>query len=129
MKSNSLKVIEMKTRRKSTFNDGFIKIYSSNEEYSKFGAKKNAKSLEDLNYIIKLAYEESYRRQQDLDFAEASGRTLSLKVKTRCYKGIQTDYKVVIDGCLYDIIDIDMDRYNQEMFFYLEYVKEVNFNE
>ena len=119
----------MKTRRKSTFNDGFIKIYSSNEEYSKFGAKKNAKSLEDLNYIIKLAYEESYRRQQDLDFAEANGRTLSLKVKTRYYKGIQTDYKVVIDGCLYDIIDLDMDRYNQEMFFYLEYVKEVNLNE
>lgn len=129
MKFNNIWVIKMKTRRMSNFSDGFIRVYKSNEKVSSFGAKQNVKNANDLTLVIKLAYEESYRRQQDLDFAEASGRTLSLKVKTRYYKGIQTDYKVVLDGCLYDIIDIDMDRYNQEMFFYLEYVKEVNFNE
>ncbi|MGM9534896.1 MAG: phage head closure protein [Intestinibacter sp.] len=119
----------MKNRRISNFIDGFIRVYQSNEEYSSFGAKRNAKTVDDLTFIVKLAYEETYKRQQDLDFAEASGRTLSLKVKTRYYKGIQTDYKVIIDGCLYDIIDLDIDRYNQEMFFYLEYVKEVNLDE
>lgn len=119
----------MKTRRMSNFSDGFIRVYKSNEKVSSFGAKQNVKNANDLTLVIKLAYEETYKRQQDLDFAEASGRTLSLKVKTRYYKGIQTDYKVIIDGCLYDIIDLDIDRYNQEMYFYLEYVKEVNLNE
>ena len=115
----------MKPRKISTFCDGFIKIYKSNEKLSGFGAKKNAKSLDDLTFVVKLAYEEQYKRQQDFEFAEASGRTLSLKVKTRHYKDLQTDYKVVIGNVLYDIIDIDFDRYNQEVYFYLEYVKEV----
>ena len=129
MKFNNIWVIKMKTRRMSNFSDGFIRVYKSNEKVSSFGAKQNVKNADDLTFVIKLAYEEAYKRQQDLDFAEASGRTLSVKVKTRYYKGLQTDYKVIIDGCLYDIIDLDIDRYNQEMYFYLEYVKEVNLNE
>ena len=115
----------MKSRRISQFNDGFIKVYQSNEKVSRFGAKENVKSADDLTFIVKLAYEEQYRRQQDLEFAEASGRTLSIKVKTRYYKEVQTDHKVVIDNVMYDIIDVDIDRFNQEMFIYLEYVKEV----
>ena len=119
----------MKSRRMSCFNDGFIKVYQSNEKVTNFGAKVNVKSADDLTFIVKLAYEEQYRRQQDLEFAEASGRTLSFKVKTRYYKGLQTDYKVVIENAMYDIIDIDIDKFNQEMFIYLEYVKEVIVNE
>ena len=96
----------MKPRKISNFNDGFIRVYKSNEKVSNFGAKQNVKSADDLTFIIKLAYEENYKRQQDLEFAEANGRTLSIKVKTRYYNGLQTDYKVIIDNALYDIIDI-----------------------
>ena len=117
--------MKMRSRRRSNFIDGFINVYQPNEKTTNFGAKKNVKTLDDLTFIVKLAFEEQYRRHEDLEFAEANNRTLSLKVKTRLYKGVQTNHKVIVDNVLYDIIDIDIDKFNQEMFIYLEYVKEV----
>ena len=74
---------------------------------------------------FELAYEECSKRQQDLDFAESNDRTLNVKVKTRFYKNINNEYKVTIENTLYDIIYIDEDRKNRELYFYLEEVTEV----
>ena len=106
----------------SRYNDGFIRIYEEIPIKVNFGAKENTNSKENLKFIVKLAYEECSKRQQDLEFAEASSRTLNLKVKTRFYSGLKNNYKVVIENTLYDIVYIDEDRKNRELYFYLEEV-------
>ena len=52
-------------------------------------------------------------------------KSLSLKIKTRLYDGINSEHKVVIENILYDIIYLDFDRKNKEVYFYLEEVKEL----
>ena len=100
--------------------DGFINIYKSNENKTDFGAKKNIRSLSEMTHLYKLAYSQSYKRGQDLDFAESMGRDLSLKVKVRLVNGITNDCKVVLDNILYDIIYTDEDRVKRELYLYLE---------
>lgn len=112
-------------KRVSNYNDGYIRVYKEIPVKTNFGAKKNIKTKDNLEFIVKLAYEECSKRQQDLDFAESNDRTLNVKVKTRFYKNINNEYKVTIENTLYDIIYIDEDRKNRELYFYLEEVTEV----
>jgi len=62
--------------------------------------------------------EEAAKRERDLTFAEQSGFSLTLKVKTRYVKGVDNMCKAVIDGYLYDVSYIDKTR--TEMYWYLE---------
>lgn len=112
----------MKNKRIQNYLDGFAYVYRPKEEETKshFGAKVNVKSKEDMELIYKLAYQQSYKRLQDIEFAESSGRDLTLKIKTRYVNGIKNSDKVVIDGMLYDIIYTDEDRANRELYMYLE---------
>ena len=112
-------------KRVSNYNDGYIRVYKEIPVKTNFGAKENIKTKDNLEFIVKLAYEECIKRQQDLDFAESNDRTLNVKVKTRFYKNINNEYKVTIENTLYDIIYIDEDRKNRELYFYLEEVTEV----
>lgn len=102
--------------------DGFALVYRPKEETNRnyFGAKTNVRSTEEMDMLYKLAYQQSYKRLQDLEFAESSGRDLTIKIKTRLVSGIKNSDKVVIDGVLYDIIYTDEDRVNKEIYFYLE---------
>ena len=108
-----------------TYLDGFINVYKPNENKTNFGAKKNVRSLSEMEYLYKLAYSQSYKRVQDLDFAESIGRDLSLKIKVRLVNGVTNDCKVVINNILYDIIYIDEDRVNRELYIYLEEVRNI----
>lgn len=110
-------------KRLSNYNDGYIRVYEEIPVKTDFGAKENIQSTDNLNFIVKLAYEECSKRQQDLEFAEASSRTLNVKVKTRFYNNLKNEYKVTIENTLYDIIYIDEDRKNRELYFYLEEVR------
>lgn len=103
----------------SKYNDGMLYVCESKKKEIDFGATKNARSEEDLVKILKLAYEEKTRRDEDLQFAESQGRSLSLKVKTRL-RDIDSMHKILIEGKLYSIIYIDKDRNNKEMYLYLE---------
>lgn len=107
----------------NNYSDGYIRVYEEIPQKTTFGAKENTKTLETLNFIVKLAYEECSKRQQDLEFAEASSRTLNIKVKTRFYNNLKNDYKITIENTLYDIVYIDEDRKNRELYFYLEEVR------
>ena len=111
--------------RTSNFNDGYIRVYKEKNKESDFGARKNIKSIDDLEFIVKLAYKECNKRQQDLDFAEARNRSLSLKIKTIFYRDISNYDKVIIKNILYDIVYFDIDREKQEIYFYLEEVREI----
>lgn len=108
----------------SRYNDGIIALYRETERRTDFEAKINVSALDDLQFIVKLAFEQSAKRQQDLEFAEQLGFSLSLKVKTRLVKGIDNKCKAVIDGFLYDVSYLDTSR--NEMWLYLEQVKEID---
>ncbi len=112
----------MKNKRIQCYLDGFAFVYRPKVEQTKsyFGAKTNVKTAEDMELIYKLAYQQSYKRLQDIEFAESSGKDLTLKIKTRLVNGVKNSDKVVIDGVLYDIIYTDEDRINRELYLYLE---------
>ena len=62
---------------------------------------------------------------RDFEFAEAIGRTLNRKVKTPLVGGWTSRNKIIIDNTLYDIVNADKDRANNEVYFYLEEVREL----
>ena len=109
----------------TNYNDGYIRVYKERNKESDFGARKNIKTFDDLEFIVKLAYKECSKRQQDFDFAESRNRTLNIKIKTRFYKNISNYDKVVIKNILYDIVYFDIDREKQEIYFYLEEAREI----
>lgn len=108
----------------STYNDGIIRIYREKERYTDFSARRNVSTLEDMDFIAKLAFQEASKREQDLEFAEKQGFSLTMKVKTRLFKGADNKCKAVIGGFLYDISYIDKGR--TEMWLFLEEVKKLD---
>lgn len=114
----------MKTKNDfSRYNDGVVTIYREKERRTDFSAKKNVESVEDMEFIVKLAYEESSKREQDLAFAEQNDFTLSLKIRTRYFKGVDNKCKAVIDNYLYDVSYIDKNK--TEQWLYLEGIKAI----
>lgn len=105
----------------SKYNDGVIHIYREKKRQTDFNAKKNVSELENMDFIVKLAFEEAAKREQDLEFALQNGFSLTAKVKTRLVKGVDNKCKAVIEGYLYDVSYIDKTR--TEMWLYLEGVK------
>lgn len=112
----------MKNKKIPTYLDGFALVCRPKVEENKshFGAKVNIKRIDEMEMLFKLAYSQCSKRLQDIEFAESSGRDLTLKIKTRLVNGIKNSDKVVIDGILYDIIYTDEDRVNRELYLYLE---------
>lgn len=100
------------------YNDGMVSIYREIDKRSNFGAKMNAISLDDLQFVAKLAYSEQSKRQQDMEFAEQQGFSLELKIKTRAIKGVDNKCKAVIDGYLYDVSYVDATR--TDLYLYLQ---------
>ena len=115
----------MLKKKTSSFNDGVIGIYSEKKKYTDFNAKTNARTKNDYDFIMNLCYSEESKRQEDFLFAEAMGKKLTLKVKTPLVEGIETNYKVMLNNFVYDIIRIDPDKKNKELYFYLEGGREI----
>lgn len=105
----------------TAFNDGVVSIYRELDRKTDFNAKRNVAGLEDMDFIVKLAFDECSKRVQDMEFAEQSGFSLSLKIRTRYMKSVQVKHKAVINGYLYEIAY--MDKAEQELFLYLEGVR------
>lgn len=105
------------------YNDGVVSLYREKPRRTDFSAKQNVSVLEDLDFIAKLAFEESAKREQDLSFAEQNDFTLTLKIRTRLLKCIDNKCKAVIDGYLYDVSYIDKSR--EEMWLYLEGIRKI----
>ena len=105
------------------FNDGVATIYKEKERNTNFKAKVNAKELDDLDFICKLDYEQMSKREQDQEFANQSGHSLSMKIRTRYVNLVDNKCKVVIDSTLYDIYDIDKTR--TELYLYLEEARKI----
>lgn len=106
------------------YNDGVVHIFRELDRRSNFAAKLNAKMLDDMEFIAKLAFAEQSKRQQDIEFSFQNGFQLSLKIKTRYVKGIDNKCKAVIDGFLYDVSYVDATR--TEVFLYLAGIGELS---
>ena len=114
----------MPKRKLSTYNDGVVRIYRERPRKTEFGAKRNVATLEDMDFVARLDYEEASRREEDMEFAEKMGFSLTLKVKTRVVPGVDSKCKAVIDGYLYDVRYIDKNR--TEMWLYMEGVRSLD---
>lgn len=114
----------MQKSKFSKYNDGVAYIYREKDRCTDFSAKQNVSVLDDMSFIVKLDFEESAKREQDLQFAEQNGFSLTLKVKTRYVKGVDNKCKAVIDGYLYDIFETDKNR--TEMWLYMQGVKAID---
>lgn len=110
----------MKVKKRTSFNDGVLYIVEQVNENTSFNAQMNATKKSDVQRIKKLCYKTETIRQQDFEFVSQMGSSLSLKVKTRLDKSVTTLQKVVIGNVLYDIIQLDPDMANRELYFYLE---------
>lgn len=106
-------------KRLDRYIDGLAKVYKRKD------SSKNIRSLDDLDYILDLYFEEKSCRQSDIDFAEQKGKQLTLKIATWEVEQIETDMNLWIDGVVYSIIHIDKDRQKRKMFFYLEEVRKL----
>ena len=109
-------------KKLETYNDGFVNVYRKKKE--NMTANRNITSLSELDCIIRLAYSEMSRRQQDIEFADQNSFSLSLKIKTPkplTGKNIDTSCYAVIGDTLYAIQYIDTNT--SEYFFYLEKVR------
>lgn len=106
------------------YNDGVVRIYREKPRKTDFNAKLNVSALDDLEFIVKLDYEEAARREQDLEFAEQRGFSLSLKIRTRMRKNVDNKCKAIIDGVLYDVKETDKNR--EEMWLFLEEIRAIS---
>lgn len=105
------------------FNDGVAGVYREKERSTGFNAKINAKGLDDLDFVCKLDFEQMSKREQDQEFANQNGHSLSMKIRTRYVNIVDNKCKVVIDSTLYDVYDIDKTR--TELYMYLEEVRKI----
>lgn len=108
----------------SRFNDGVISIYREKPRRTDFAAKQNVSALDDMDFIVKLAFEESSRREQDIEFAEQMGFALTLKAHTRFFSGVDNKCKAVVGDYLYDVSYVDKTR--TEMWLYLQGVRKLD---
>ena len=106
--------------------DGVLYVCNPDSGQSDFNAVKNPTKRKNLDVIWKLDFREMSRRDQDMDFAESQGRTLTMKVKTHLLEPVNRLHMVMIGDILYSIINLDKDRYAQEMYFYLEEVRDLS---
>ncbi len=106
------------------YNDGFVFIYREKPKRTDFAAKQNVKALDDMDFVVKLAFKESSRREQDNEFAVQNGFSLSLKVQTRYVDGVDSKCKAVINGFLYDVSYVDKTR--TDLYLFLEEVRKID---
>ena len=112
----------MQKQKRSSFNDGIIGVYSEKDSLfnTDFNAKTNAKKLSDFNFVCYLYFKEQSKRQEDFLFAEAMGKNLTWKIKTPLVDCVEVNHKVIYNNKMFDIINLDPDKLNKELYIYLE---------
>lgn len=107
-------------KRKShlpTYNDGVAGIYREKGRETDFKARKNPRTIDDLDKVVLLCYEERSCREQDFDFANQRGFTLSKKIRTHLHHGVDSECRAVIGDDLYSISYIDKSK--RDMYLYM----------
>ena len=116
----------MKQKQVKTYNDGVLRLYNRKDIRSQAGAKVNIQSMHDLEYVCSIDYRQKSCRQEDYEFADQMGKQLSYKLVTPYSEFPSTKMIGKINSKLYSIINIDQDRINRELYFYLEEVRTID---
>lgn len=107
-------------KNRSNYNDGVALLYR------KKNASKNVKTMDDLDYVGKLAFGVKSIRQADMEFAMQQDKQLTLKVVTPDCGQMDTALNVLIEDTLYAIIHIDRNKNKRELYFYLTEVRKID---
>lgn len=111
--------------RMNNYNDGVVHIYNEVGGKTDFNAKKNAKKLADLEFVVKLPYDEKTVRQQDYEYFDQSSTKTTMKIVTPLVSLVGNKQKAVINGYLYGITHISPSRKRNELYIYLEGEREL----
>lgn len=111
--------------KEHVYNDGLCRIVEEIKAPSSFSAKENGTKTTDFKTMYRLYFAEQSIREQDFEFAEARGRVLNRKIKTHLVSDINSQLNVIIGDMLYSIVNADIDRHNNEIYFYLEEVRKL----
>lgn len=106
-------------QKKNNYTDGVMGLYQKMTE-------KNVRSMADLKYLSKLAYDEKSIRQEDIEFAMQQDKRISLKLVTPDDGNMDTSRCAVINGSIYGIIHIDRDKKKRELYFYLQEIRKID---
>ena len=98
-------------------NDGVVGIYRERDRGTEFGARRNPRSLDDMEKVATLHFEEKSCRDQDFEFASMRGFTLSKKIRTHLRPDVDSDCRAVIGDDLYSIEYIDKSK--RDMYLYM----------
>lgn len=112
-----------KKSRLALLNDGVVELYRERGRKTDFGARRNVRSTADMELLATMCYQERSCRDQDFEFAEMRGFSLSRKVRTYALDGVDSGCRAVIAGDLYSIGHIDRD--GAEMYLYMTSVGKV----
>lgn len=112
-------------KKNKNYNDGVVYLYKEKNKKNTFNAKENCKTLDSLEFIVKLNFEEMSRRHEDIIFAESLNSSLSMKIRTPLRENIRSYYKAIINNYLYNVSYIDPDKKNNDLYIYLEGVGEI----
>lgn len=107
------------------YNDGIVYFYKKKNVEGSFKSSKNTTSIDDLDFISKYFFKEETQRQQDIVFAGAMDRTLSLKISIPYCNTIESNYQVIINNYLYSIFHVDPDKKKEKTYIYLEGMRSV----
>ena len=110
----------MLKKKISSFNDGVVGVYNEKTLLTDFNAKKNVRTIADYEFITNLCFSEQIKRQEDFLFAEAMGKKLTWKIKTPLVEGIESNHKIIYNNEVFDIINLDPNKLNKELYIYLE---------
>lgn len=112
----------MNKKKVSSYNDGIVGVYVENSTLinTDFNVKRNARTIENYDFIMNLFYSEVNARDEDFVFAESMGKKLTMKIKTPLVAGVKSNHKIILNDYVYDIIKIDPDRRNKDLYIYLE---------
>jgi len=110
---------------KDNYNDGIIYFYKRKNLVNSFKAIQNVTKEDDLELISKFFYKEETQRQQDIVFAGAMEKKLSLKVSIPYSNTIQCDYIAIINNYLYSIFHADPDKTKDKTYIYLEGMRKI----
>lgn len=94
--------------KQQTLADGVADFYRKRPGRSTaFGAALNPTSADDMDFICRLHFGLEAKRERDIEFADRSGFTLSMKIRTWRVPGIDSDCMAIVGGRLYDVAHID----------------------
>lgn len=107
------------------YNNGSLSLARDKGPTGTFSQKLNPKSLEDLDvYQQAMHFDRLSIRQEDVEFAEQQGISLSMKVRIRLVSGVKVGDRAIIDGHLYNVSHIDPD--DTDLYLYLEGVRQLD---